>query len=161
VAALATTAAAARGWAGSAPMAEVEQPEAATAMLLHGVSQGRTRNGARGRAARNVRRGGVDGAVSSGATSRVDRRRWRRGRPWELFAGKERCIRETMNGRWIRENKDVPVKRTTRRTSEWKRNSPEMSEVAGKARRTIAGSSPQAVDEELRRGVEGATSGGS
>jgi hypothetical protein len=61
VAALATTAAAARGWAGSAPMAEAEQSETATALLLHEVLQGRTRNGARGRATRNVRRGGVDG----------------------------------------------------------------------------------------------------
>jgi hypothetical protein len=37
----------------------------------------------------------------------------------------------------------VPVKRTTRRTSEWKRNSPKMSEVAEKARRTFVGNSSE------------------
>jgi hypothetical protein len=46
-------------------------------------------------------------------------------------------VRETMNGRWIRENKDVPVKRTTRKTLEWKRNSPEMRNVPRKAHRTF------------------------
>jgi hypothetical protein len=49
VAALATTTTTARDWAGSVPMAEAEQPEATMALLLHGVSQGCTRNGARGR----------------------------------------------------------------------------------------------------------------
>jgi hypothetical protein len=51
--------------------------------------------------------------------------------------------KETVKRGWIRKKKSVPVKRTTRRTSESKRNSPEMSEVAGKARRTFAGSSPE------------------
>jgi hypothetical protein len=35
------------------------------------------------------------------------------------------------------------MKRTTRRTSEWKRNSPKISDVAEKARRTFVGSSPE------------------
>jgi hypothetical protein len=48
-----------------------------------------------------------------------------------------------MNGRRIRETKGVPVKRMTRQTSEWKRNSPEMSEVVGKARQTFVGSLPE------------------
>jgi hypothetical protein len=65
----------------------------------------------------------------------------------EILAGKDHrkeIINEkTVKCSWIREKKDVPMKRTRRQTSEWKRNSPEMSEVAGKARRTIAGSSPE------------------
>jgi hypothetical protein len=69
-------------------------------------------------------------------------------------------VRESIKRTRIRKTKEVSLKRTTRRTSEWKRNSLEMSEVARKARRIIAGSS-QAVYEELRRGVKGATSGGS
>jgi hypothetical protein len=62
-------------------------------------------------------------------------------RPWMFLAKKEEKFRETTNGRWIHEKKDVPVKRTTRRILEWKRNSPEMSKVAEKARRTFAKSS--------------------
>jgi hypothetical protein len=50
---------------------------------------------------------------------------------------------ERLNGDGFAKKKDMPMKRTTRRTSERKRNSPEMSEAAGKARRTIAGSSPE------------------
>jgi hypothetical protein len=60
------------------------------------------------------------------------------------LAGKREVeVRESIKRTRIRKTKEVSLKRTTRRTSEQKRNSPEMSEVAEKARRTIAGSSPE------------------
>jgi hypothetical protein len=60
------------------------------------------------------------------------------------LAGKREVeVRESIKRTRIRKTKEVSLKRTTRRTSEQKRNSPEMSEVTEKARRTIAGSSPE------------------
>jgi hypothetical protein len=70
-------------------------------------------------------------------------RRWWLGRPWWFLAGEEKRTWRTIKRWWIVANKYTTEKRTTREISEWKRNSSEMSEVAGKARWTFVGSLPE------------------